>query len=311
MAGRSVTLQTTGITIATVLLFLAPGVSQDSALKERLVERITGFHGDAGLYFKNLKTGETISIGAQDTFPTASLIKIPIAVHVFDLLEKRNIAYTDTWIYRDSLVYGGSGYLQFFKDSTSITVKDLVHLMLTVSDNVAAIWLTKTLGGGDAVNESMDSLGLSVTRMNSFSTGREVQKEKYGWGMTTAEEMGLLMENIFLKRMLTRESCEEIYRILSHPFWDSYAPTQVPSNLNVASKTGALNDYRSEVACVNTPEIDYVICIITDNNQDQRWVKINEADQFIIDLNRVIFDHFHPEYSKEFRSIRDSLQFKY
>lgn len=264
-----------------------------------------------GFYFKNLKTGETITICTQDTFPTASLIKIPIAIHTFDQIEKGKLGYHDKWVYRDTVAYDGSGYLQFFKDSTTITVKDLVHLMLTVSDNVAAIWLTKNLGGGDAINALMDSLGFQITRMNSYSTGRKAFWERYGWGMTTSEEMGILMERLFLKELLTPEACDEIYRILTHPFWDEYAPSQVPMTMSVASKTGALNDFRAEVACVNTPNLAYIICIITDNNEDQRWIKTNEADQLIINLNRKVFDFYNPNYSDFFLITRDSLQKKY
>ncbi|MFQ6615583.1 MAG: serine hydrolase [Fidelibacterota bacterium] len=289
----------------------APCYSQDSALKNALLEKIASHRGITGLYLRNLNSGETVSISAQDTFPTASLIKIPIAVHVFNLLEKGEISYTDRWTYRDSLAYPGAGYLQFFKDSTEVTVKDLVHLMLTLSDNAAAIWLTRELGGGDAVNRLMDALGFPVTRMNSFAAGRESQKERYGWGMTTPEEMALLMEKIFLREILTPESCEEIYRILSHPFWDGYAPSQVPRRINVASKTGALDDYRAEVACINTPGLDYVICVMTKKNEDQRWIKMNDADRLIVDINRQVFDHLFPDHPDDFPPIRDRHQLKY
>ena len=271
------------VLIGVILIYCIPATCQIDVLRQNLEGKIRNFNGDVGFYFKNLKTGETITISAQDTFPTASLIKVPIAIHTFDQIEKGKLGYRDKWVYRDTMAYGGSGYLQFFKDSTTITVKDLVHLMLSVSDNVAAIWLTKNLGGGDAVNTLMDSLGFPVTRMNSYSTGRDALWERYGWGMTTPEEMGTLMEKLFLKEILTPEACDEIYRILTHSFWDGYAPSQVPSNMSVASKTGALDDYRAEVACINTPKFDYIICVITNNNEDQRWIKTNEADQLIID----------------------------
>lgn len=280
-------------------------------LIREMERKIEIFHGEVGLYFKNLTTGETITISAQDTFPTASLIKIPIAIHVFNKIEKEEVGYLDKWIYRDSLSYGGAGYLQFFKDSTSLNVKDLVHLMLTVSDNTAAIWLTKNLGKGDAINVLMDSLGLYVTRMNSYSIGREAFWNRYGWGMTTPEEMGTLMEKIFLKQILTPESCEEIYRILTHSYWDGYAPSQVPMTMSVASKTGALNDYRAEVACINTPKFDYIVCIITNHNEDKRWVKMNEADKLIIELNQMIFDYYHPDYLPEIQMSRDKFQSKF
>lgn len=297
--------------ISLTLICCITAEGQIQLLKRTLEKRIEYFHGDVGLYFKNLETGETITINAQDTFPTASLIKIPIAIYTFDQIEKGKLGYYDKWVYRDSMAYGGSGYLQFFKDSTTITVKALVNLMLTVSDNVAAIWLTKNLGGGDAINTLMDSLGFITTRMNSYSTGRKSFWDKYGWGMTTPEEMGILMERLFFKEILTPEACDEIYRILTHPYWDEYAPSQVPMTLSVASKTGALNDFRAEVACVNTPNLAYVICVITNNNVDQQWIKTNEADQLIINLNREVFGFYNPNYPDFFLITRDSLQAKY
>ena len=60
--------------------------SPDTAvLQQRIEERIAGFEGVVGVHYRHLESGSEISIRADETFPTASLIKIPI---LFALMEK-------------------------------------------------------------------------------------------------------------------------------------------------------------------------------------------------------------------------------
>ena len=69
---------------------LGPTVAEspDSALYAKLSPLVEEFRGRVGIYVRHLRSGRTVSINADEVFPTASMIKVPILVGVFDAIER-------------------------------------------------------------------------------------------------------------------------------------------------------------------------------------------------------------------------------
>ena len=80
------------------------------------------FNGDVGIYVRHLKSGRTVAINADSIFPTASMIKIPITIGMFDKIEKGEIDYHSELIYKDSLLYAGVDILGSFKSGEKIAL---------------------------------------------------------------------------------------------------------------------------------------------------------------------------------------------
>ncbi|WP_339708122.1 serine hydrolase [Algoriphagus aquimarinus] len=59
-------------------------VTTDKKLESSIRELTESFHGDVGIYIQNLKTGATVEINADTIYPTASIVKIPILLGIFD-----------------------------------------------------------------------------------------------------------------------------------------------------------------------------------------------------------------------------------
>ena len=59
----------------------------DAALQAKLTALVQGFHGDVGVYAWNLRTGQSAAIRANEVFPTASMIKVPILIATFQAME--------------------------------------------------------------------------------------------------------------------------------------------------------------------------------------------------------------------------------
>ena len=100
-------------------------------------------------------------------------------------------------------------------------------------------------------NELMDSLGMKVTKVNSRTPGREASQKQYGWGQTTPYEMATLMEKIVKGEVINKNASAKILRLLGRNYWDEVAISQIPSDVFVASKSGAVDASRSEVLFVN------------------------------------------------------------
>jgi beta-lactamase class A len=249
----------------------------DKKLQKEIQNLVKGFNGDFGIYVKDLKSNKTVSINSDTIFPTASMVKIPILIGVMDKINKGELEYHQVLQYRDSLLYAGVDILGSFKDSEKIELGKVMMLMLTMSDNTASLWMQSLAGGGTRINRILDSLGFEFTRVNSRTPGRETNRAQYGWGQTTPKEMAMLMERIVKGEIVNKESSAMMLRRLGRNFWDEAAISEIPSDVFVASKNGALDENRNEVLFVSGQKRRYIFCICTKNNKDHSWQNSNEA----------------------------------
>jgi beta-lactamase class A len=267
----------------------------DKKLQAKLEESIKGFNGDIGIYVKDLRTGKTVSINADTIFPTASIVKVPILIGVMDKIQKGELGYDSTIVYKDSLLYEGSDILGSFKNDEKILLKKVMMLMLTTSDNTASLWLQSLAGKGTRINEILDSLGLVYTRVNSRTPGRENNRTQYGWGQTTPKEMGTIFEKIYRNEIFSAAACDRMMRSLGRNYWDlNEAISQIPPYIEVFSKNGCVNAVRSEVLLVNAPHNPYIFCIFTKNNKDTQWTHNNEAWTLARKISLMLWRYFEP-----------------
>lgn len=266
----------------------------DQKLTAQLEAALAGFHGRVGVYVRNLKTNRIAVVNADSLYPTASMVKVPIMCGIFDKIEKGEIAFNQELVYRDSLKYD-NGIVGSFRDSTKIALPKVVHLMISQSDNTGSLWLQAMAGGGAAINQWLDGNGFANTRVNSRTPGRKEFQARYGWGVTTPREMAELVAMIRNGKAVSPAASDRMYRYLGMQFWDGEAISQLPSNVKIAAKSGAVNQAKSEVLVVHAPHGDYVFCIATKDQEDQRWQKDNEGYALIRKVSAIIWKHFEPK----------------
>ena len=280
--------------LAPSLCAQVPTLKHDLALQEKLEALIQNFQGDVGFYVRHLPTGRGAALNADTLFPTASMIKVPIMLKTFDLIERDELEYDQTLVYRDSLFYPGVDIAGGLRDSAEITLSKVVLLMMSLSDNTASLWLQHLAGTGAAINAWLASHGFENTRVNSRTPGRRGDWEVYGWGQTTPREMAELLVMIREGRAVSAAVSEEMYRVLTRPYWNEEALSQLPPTVQAASKNGAVSASRSEVVLVNAPSGDYVFCVITKNQEDTSWEHENAGFQLLRDVSRTVWHHFEP-----------------
>jgi len=267
----------------------------DKKLEDQLQPLVDSFHGTAGIYVLNLKTGKEAAINADTIFPTASIVKIPILVGIFDKIDQGVFKYHQPLLYRDSMARKGSGLMQFYKDSSETDLKTAITLMITHSDNAAAVWCERLAGGGVTINSWLEAHNFKDTRVNARTPGRDPYRQLYGWGQTTPREMARLVTMIRKEEAVTPAASQAMYRIMTQVFWDEYALSQIPPYVQTASKQGMVDDSRSEVVLVNAPHGDYVFYVATKNNKDRRWVHDNEAWQLARKVSGLLWKYFEPK----------------
>ena len=287
------------ILICTLCCATAMAQPTDRKLQRALETAMQGFHGVAGLYVKNLKTGKVAAVNADTLFPTASMVKIPILVGIMDKLEKGEYTYHQQLEYKDSLLYAGEDILGSFKSGEKITLSKVIMLMLTTSDNTASLWLQSLAGTGTRINEILDSVGLKYTRVNSRTPGREDNRKQFGWGQTTPREMATLMEKIYSGQVISDSAGKKMIRLLGRNYFDEVSISQVPPDIFVASKHGCVNASRSETLLVMAPNGPYIFSIITKDQSDQSWEQSNEGWVLARTISALLWKYFEPRSARK------------
>jgi beta-lactamase class A len=260
-----------------------------------LEQRIARHQGTVGLYVKDLKTGETLSIRGREQFASASVIKVPILVELFHQIEKGPLKLTDPLIMLASDQRPGSGVLQFLSTPHSLTVADAAMLMTILSDNSATNLIIDKVGIRN-VNARMDSLGLRQTRLHAkvflgtSTTIDTAATRQWGFGVTTPEEMGTLFEKIYNNTAASEASSKQMLDMLRRNFDYEEIPRLLPAGVTVAHKTGKLNESRHDCGIVYNKARDYVLCIFTANNKDTSWRVDTEARITIGEIARIVND---------------------
>jgi beta-lactamase class A len=290
----------------------ASAAAQPGALEKQLSGRLGAFQGEMGVYAKNLDTGETIAIGADQRFPTASLIKVAVMAEVFRQLDAGKLRKDQVVVLHDADKAGDETIpLNMLHDGTPLTVADLLKFMIAYSDNTATNLLVGLVGTAN-VDRLLDANGLAKTRLYrpTFRDGHadvlpEEEKE-FGLGSTTPREAGRLMELIAEGRIVSRAACDEMIGLLATQQDRAMIPRALPvgqEGVLVANKTGwdeekgadaggFKGDVRNDAAYVKTPKTRYVIAICARRIRDKRPGVDSEALRTGGEISRMIYAHF-------------------
>lgn len=281
-----------------------------SELEEKLSDLANEYGGIIGIYAKDLKSGEIISVNEDSLFPTASVIKLPILVEFFNRVKNNEIDPENYIIIPESTKVGGAGVIQFFYGDTRIKLIDAATLMIILSDNTAANAIIDQFGKThdeklDAVNSRMESLGLKNTKLLnkvfSYATKKNTYEAKrFGLGYSSPVEMGKLLELLYNHQVIDSFSSECIISILKNQQDDTMIRRFLPYNelkenesIIVANKTGAVDRSRIDVGIVYAPKTDFVLAIFADQSKDISWTHDNRAQNAVAKAARLIYDYFN------------------
>src|SRR5207247_8411445 len=195
-------------TIDSMLVF----AQQTPAPLQRLqasIERTTrSVNAMWGIYVKSLDTGEEIAVDADRQMETMSTIKIPLMVEAFEQIKADTFKLTDKYTLAADDIRPGTGIIQRLDPGAVLTVKDLITLMIIVSDNTATDVLYRMVGGPDTVTRRMQTMGLKATRavnngsswfaaLRAAPSAEAFYREgKHPFGLSTPREMGTLLEKM-------------------------------------------------------------------------------------------------------------------
>lgn len=284
------------------LLFATPLFPQ--RLESILRARIGDFPGSVSLYAKNLDTGAAIGIRESVPVRTASTIKLPILLCVFDAVARGEAKWTDPLTVAAAEKVTGSGILASeISEGVQLPLRDVVHLMIVLSDNTATNMVLNRFSA-DAVNTYLDKIGIRTTRalrkvrgdgseLKSPSgwsaAGKLPENQKYGLGVSTPRDMVTILEKLEHGDIVSPEASREMISILKRCRDDSGIRRHL-GDTPVANKTGALDALRADVGIVYSKTGRIAMAITVEGIPKVDYTPDNAGSLLISDLAKLLVD---------------------
>jgi beta-lactamase class A len=272
-------------------------------------------HGDLALFAENLKTHQTVAISPDTPVQTASVIKLAILYEALEQVRGGKAHFDDRITLTAADQVAGSGVLLLFDAPLSLTLKDVLTMMIVMSDNSATNAAIDHLGL-ENIDGRIAKLGLKDTYLYKkiftpapAGTVMPADQKRFGLGKTTAREMAALMTKIVRCELAEPGSaagaedpalCEVALKMLHLQFYRTAIPRYLDgmpgaTSDSIANKSGALDAVRNDVAAVSTKNGMVIISAFTFNNRDHSWGSDHEAELTIAKLARAIVQNWSPE----------------
>jgi len=254
--------------------------------------------GKVAIAVKNLETGESYYLNADEAMPTASLIKIAVLIELYQQVQEDKIKLTDHVTLHDADKVPGSGILtEHFSDGANFSLRDAARLMVAFSDNTATNLVLDRVGI-KSVNQRMEAWGFPNTKINAkvfLGSKTSVDPERtrrYGLGSTTAREMVGLLEELQVSDRCRPLLKQTILNHLAHNADKDKFKRLLPSGVRVAHKDGSTNATRTDAGLIHTPAGIVAVCVLTTDNKDRSWRTENAGNVLCARVAKEVYDHF-------------------
>ena len=235
---------------------------------------------------------------------TASTIKLPILLTVFDQVAAGKAKWTEPLTITSQDQVSGSGVIgSEFSDGVQLSLRDVVHLMIVLSDNSATNMVLDRFTA-DAVNAYLDKIGIKTTRSMRKVRGDGTQlKAAEGsappancprtrntdWASPPPGTWSPSSKNSSAAKLSVPDASKEILAILKRCQDGPGVRRRLPG-VSIANKTGALDALRSEVALVYSKGGRIAMAITVDDMPKPDWSPDNPGSLLIADLARILVD---------------------
>lgn len=294
------------------LLFATPviGLAQQKVPAE-VRALITSHHGKVAVYARQLNTGKVIAVDENEPVQTASVIKLSMLYEAMEQIRDGKAHWDEKIVLKPGEAVSGSGVLGLLDAPKELTLKDVLTLMVILSDNTATN-LAIDRFGVKAVNDRMAAVGLKDTHfykkvMKPATEPMPADQPKFGLGKTTAREMAVVMEKIGRcdlggpAQPQDEAICQTALTMLRNQFYRNTIPRYLETldsseaGSAIASKTGSLNAVRNDVAIVAAKSGPIVLSIFTWQNEDKSWTMDNEGESTVAHIARAIVKEWSPD----------------
>ena len=279
--------------------------------------------GRIGFYIRDLNTGLSHEYNADEPLPTASTIKVACLIEVFRQAEGGQLSLDARHRVPKDVSTHGTGVLSWTQDDPELTVRDYCRLMMAVSDNVATDTLHGLVGGGEAINATMDNLGfhqtcfpMSIGVWHYLMDGITVTPSRQNDELRTADkltgdgdrdlpfassldnnvasarDLGRLMEMMHKGEIVSPDACAQMIKMMKRSTNPDRIRQFLKPEIEAARKEGGSGRIKADCGVVYLPSGPLVIAALATTDTREASQQGTEA---IGNVARLAYDVLSPE----------------
>ncbi len=243
-------------------------MSKELRVLEAIRTEMGDIPGNLGFYYKNLVTDLEFGVGADEEFGAASVIKLPLYLHILQQAAQDDFAMEDKLTVSEEDKMPICGALTLFWGDVEADIRTLCRLMISLSDNTATNRLIDfcTIPG---VQKGFREMGLEKTVLrrrlfDSTSSRAGIQNS------ICLAEIGMLLEKLYRHEYVNGQVCTEALDTLLLQQVDHKLNGKLCGAVDIAHKTGEDEGLSHDVGIVFAPE-PFVICFAGQDTDVYRW----------------------------------------
>jgi len=260
------------------------------------------FEGTFGLCVRPLEEGTfpILEWNADESFPAASTIKVPILIEALRQVDKGILELSKRFALEDSDRVGGAGVLHELESGLKLTLRDWLTLMIVVSDNTATNKIIEIVGQ-DAVNALLEGCP-STELVGKLQLPFEKQNERQRRGernKSSPRDLTRLMFELHHGHLLNPEMTALALNILEKQQYKDMVGRSLPRDehgeltVKVCSKSGEILGTRNDVALVYGP-VPYAVALMTKAGLDPREHPENEVVLLGARVSHLVWNWIRP-----------------
>jgi beta-lactamase class A len=285
--------------------------------------------GIAGVSATHIESGRSVSLRGSERFPMASTFKVPVGVQIMNLIDTGQLTLDKMVTLTPQDFHPGSGQINqlLFHPGVSLSIENLMELMLVVSDNIAADVMLREAGGPEAVTARMRALGLdgirvdrSTARLISDWSGVRTLPPESEWNRdmwdrlydavperahirarraewidprdtATPDDMTKLLVHIWKKDLFRPEHASELLDMMERCLTGrARIKGLLPAGTDVAHKTGSLGGVVNDIGVITLPnDLGHVAISVFTKGFTKRE---EDAERAVAEISRTVYDYF-------------------
>lgn len=243
-------------------------MDQELQVLESIRRRMESIPGHTGFYYLNLVTGMEYGVREDETFGAASVIKLPLYMHVLAECAAGRMTMDEKLTVTAEDKVPICGALTLFTGDVQADIRTLCRLMISISDNTATNKLIEhcTIPGAQ---EGFQRMGLTKTQLTRKLFDRTASRAGLR-NVICPKEIGHLLAMLYRDEFVSKAVCKEAIDTLLLQQVDHKLNGRICGGVSIAHKTGEDDHLSNDVGIVYAPQ-PFVICFAGHDTDVYQW----------------------------------------
>lgn len=243
-------------------------LNEEVKVLDRIKQRMQTIPGHTGFYYLNLKTGLEYGVHEDEVFGAASVIKLPLFMHVLAECASGRMSLNDTLTITSDDKVPICGALTLFTGDVEVDIWTLCRLMISISDNTATNKLIDhcTISG---IQMGLAKMGLEKTQLTRKLFDREASRRGLR-NVICLREIGQLLAKLYRNEFVSEDVCKQAIETLLLQQVDHKLNGRICGEVSIAHKTGEDDHLSNDVGIVYAPQ-PFVVCFAGQDTDVYLW----------------------------------------